>query len=1122
MNTRYSTFGYKTGADMDTYLGEAIKDDDVNTFGTYDKDTDEVTLNLCPKACGGPIIGHLEDENGDCKRNTSPDHEDLTKDESQLLIDNIKNLPNWTKAKMMWITDKVICTCDMCNKKCPTMFHLYDHMKNDHKILEKMILPKLMALKSKVIVPNSLEYAIKMLALAQSQNTITQNLFFEKMANTEDKKTSTSDNKSNIHLQKPQFVPEWTKFQKYEIFKENLLNWDTEHSTLSDSNKFGKVMMSITKNKEIQNLSKLASGKISETLMNMTDKTVPKIIELLDEKFLQTKSEKTEILAQEFLNFKLSPEDTAEDSWDKFCKIRSSLIKEKVIKDLFLHTIFFNLCVKSQKIKRPEEDSFRDLLEEEDDNTIHQEFKKLFSKKKLIGRRAATNVANSDITESTVLLGEESKEDEDESVHYGDQSRGRSQFRGKKRFYRSNSKPNFYKFEERSKSKFQHGRDQSPGGGRFRPSSQNPGFFRSRSQFNRNQSVDRRISPLEKKVDEIKQVLDDLVKKLPTDIKLVQDEINQIYLMHEGSEQYMLIDCGDPRTLIGRARLLAYLKSQDFLLENLESKAPEVHRFKFGETIYNCKEIVKIPIKIEDIQGKMNIILIDVHVVDGEVPFLFGKDTGELWEANLNMKKETLDLKFSANEENTFPCPTIGSHYKIRLHDLQEWDLPETVKLVETVHLTTEEKKEILVSYETIKKIHETTNHKNAENLMWAFKCADLMDSDLRKKVNSVISNCKVCTRFKKTFSRPKSTLPKSTEFNQIVTLDLKFFEKTPVLWMVDSCTRFIKGVVLKNKEAPTVITAIHEHWICNFGFPSIRFWSDNGTEFANIKLTELATKAGFEINYGPAYSPWSNGTNERNHASADIIVKKVMEEDKKITLASAVAMAGWTHNTNMNHSGFSPLQLVTGKSITIPGVTFSTPPSLSQFDADIVRNIIMNHCSMMKNYTSAEFTKKLFEVSQMRKSAYNDVKYSPGDKVYYQDLKDKAWYGPVKVVSHDSNIVFVLDRNTLKKLNTQRCMPYDERKADLSVKSSTETSPPGILNKDVPDEGIEATELEEEEDKEDPIAKRTRSRQITFEDQQEDLQNDIVGAYYINLPNKEDLTENSVYRVEIPVKQHG
>ena len=93
-----------------------------------------------------------------------------------------------------------------------------------------------------------------------------------------------------------------------------------------------------------------------------------------------------------------------------------------------------------------------------------------------------------------------------------------------------------------------------------------------------------------------------------------------------------------------------------------------------------------------------------------------------------------------------------------------------------------------------------------------------------------------------------------------------------------------------------------------------------------------------------------------------------------------------------------------------------------------------------MKDYTSAELAKKLFEVSEMRKSAHQDIKYSPGDKVYYQDRKDKAWYGPVKVISHDSNVVFILDRNTLRKLNSKCCMPYDERKITLAQNNEDTT----------------------------------------------------------------------------------
>ena len=57
---------------------------------------------------------------------------------------------------------------------------------------------------------------------------------------------------------------------------------------------------------------------------------------------------------------------------------------------------------------------------------------------------------------------------------------------------------------------------------------------------------------------------------------------------------------------------------------------------------------------------------------------------------------------------------------------------------------------------------------------------------------------------------------------------------------------------------------------------------------------------------------------NERNHYNCDVIVRKIMDEDKKISLGEAVEMVSWTHNTNLNVLGFQPLQLVTGKSVII------------------------------------------------------------------------------------------------------------------------------------------------------------------------------------------------------------
>ena len=50
--------------------------------------------------------------------------------------------------------------------------------------------------------------------------------------------------------------------------------------------------------------------------------------------------------------------------------------------------------------------------------------------------------------------------------------------------------------------------------------------------------------------------------------------------------------------------------------------------------------------------------------------------------------------------------------------------------------------------------------------------------------------------------------------------------------------------------------------------------------------------------------------------------IKKLME-DKSVGLTDVlVKTAAWTHNTNVNRAGYSPLTLVKGKAVSIPGLT--------------------------------------------------------------------------------------------------------------------------------------------------------------------------------------------------------
>ena len=47
------------------------------------------------------------------------------------------------------------------------------------------------------------------------------------------------------------------------------------------------------------------------------------------------------------------------------------------------------------------------------------------------------------------------------------------------------------------------------------------------------------------------------------------------------------------------------------------------------------------------------------------------------------------------------------------------------------------------------------------------------------------------------------------------------------------------------------------------------------------------------------------------------------MEEEKVALSDSLIKAAAWTHNTSVRKLGYSALQLVTGKSVTIPALTY-------------------------------------------------------------------------------------------------------------------------------------------------------------------------------------------------------
>ena len=87
--------------------------------------------------------------------------------------------------------------------------------------------------------------------------------------------------------------------------------------------------------------------------------------------------------------------------------------------------------------------------------------------------------------------------------------------------------------------------------------------------------------------------------------------------------------------------------------------------------------------------------------------------------------------------------------------------------------------------------------------------------------IENVIGNCTTCLPKRSRSAKPHGTLPKAMDFNDIISVDLKELQPEYrkngyryILYIVDEFSKLMRGVLIKNKEAETVVMAVYMHWI--------------------------------------------------------------------------------------------------------------------------------------------------------------------------------------------------------------------------------------------------------------------------------------------------------------------
>ena len=156
-----------------------------------------------------------------------------------------------------------------------------------------------------------------------------------------------------------------------------------------------------------------------------------------------------------------------------------------------------------------------------------------------------------------------------------------------------------------------------------------------------------------------------------------------------------------------------------------------------------------------------------------------------MWKFKLDSKRKVLEIEPHGCHKELAVIDTQGNHYGViletqgRNRDLlsltNDEDCGDNV-------LFMEDAENEICSMKAVKQVHEINRHKKKEQLIAAYRNAGWLSPQLVKTIDNVVKNCKVCQKFEKSVARARVTLPKSTSFNEVVTMDLKEFGSKYVL----------------------------------------------------------------------------------------------------------------------------------------------------------------------------------------------------------------------------------------------------------------------------------------------------------------------------------------------------
>ena len=261
---------------------------------------------------------------------------------------------------------------------------------------------------------------------------------------------------------------------------------------------------------------------------------------------------------------------------------------------------------------------------------------------------------------------------------------------------------------------------------------------------------------------------------------------------------------------------------------------------------------------------------------------------------------------------------------------------------------------------------------------------------NIKDDIIRFVNQCQTCAQVKSTkqYGKLQQRVAEKLPWNTIaidIIGPIKFEneiltdENQYILTIVDTCSRWVELIPLKDITALTVCQAFDTQWLCRYPKPNIVI-SDQGTQFTSKEFQELLESYGIQHRSTTTYNPTGNSICERTNGS---VITKLRTSNNPLWSEELQAIA-WSLRTKQHSTlKYSPSQLVFGTLMM---------DSNKRFPVDqVIENAHKN--------TQRSTTKDLDRVNNKR----IDHSFQPNDQVFVKNIDpkkiDPRYRGPFKII---------------------------------------------------------------------------------------------------------------------------